>query len=307
MFNFFKRSKVEQWEKTLLQNILSELPPEFIRLRSQVEEGVLRAVSFNTKVIPNYTGFRYNPEIAARYRDERKASYTIKKLKVYDNLSQTYINFEIVVVSEIVAGYATPDHKKVKLSIDKFDTSDYFIKKFGQQDFDEISSLLSKETLAIIQPGDVYQVELDNKIYYHIKDLDDGDFIAIDNKGNVFELSHDPYEIKRVYTPLADYLIATTKNNRLVGRWRSDPAHYDTQINFGDTTMDFRENGELIYIIKTAEREQTVNLLYSIQGDQLITDQPSHPDRQSTLFNIEEDTLLLTYDGFTARYIRINN
>jgi len=42
------------------------------------------------------------------------------------------------------------------------------------------------------------ELEVEGKRYYQIKDLEDGNYIAIDNKGKVFELIHEPYKIKLI-------------------------------------------------------------------------------------------------------------
>ena len=39
------------------------------------------------------------------------------------------------------------------------------------------------------------ELEVDGKHYYQIKDLEDGNYIAIDNKGEVYGLTHDPFKI----------------------------------------------------------------------------------------------------------------
>jgi hypothetical protein len=45
---------------------------------------------------------------------------------------------------------------------------------------------------------DLSEFEVDGKLYYQIKDLEDGNYIAIDNKGQVFGLIHDPYKIELI-------------------------------------------------------------------------------------------------------------
>jgi hypothetical protein len=37
--------------------------------------------------------------------------------------------------------------------------------------------------------------------------------------------------------------------NNLIGVWKSDPDDVTTQQLYGNVTMDFRENGDLIYIV----------------------------------------------------------
>ncbi|WP_162842699.1 hypothetical protein [Mucilaginibacter pineti] len=36
---------------------------------------------------------------------------------------------------------------------------------------------------------------MDGKVYFHIKDLEDGDFIGIDSDKIIYKITHDPCEI----------------------------------------------------------------------------------------------------------------
>ncbi|SEW52356.1 hypothetical protein [Chitinophaga arvensicola] len=195
MFNLFKRSKVEDWEKQMLLNIFSDLSSDLSYLKSQIKDGILKSVSFNTKVIPNYVGFRYNPEVIGKYRDENKKSYILKGAKVYDKLSRSYLDVDIYVLAGTVAGYATLVSSNVNLDVSNYKVSDLSCIPFGANDYDRISHLLSKEARKKINPDNVYEVELDGEKYFHVKELPDGDFIGIDLNGKVYKFSHDPYEI----------------------------------------------------------------------------------------------------------------
>jgi hypothetical protein len=45
-------------------------------------------------------------------------------------------------------------------------------------------------------------------------------------------------------------------------------------------------------------------MTYRVVGDVVITDQPSHPDSQSTRFEVSGDTLSLAFGGQPARFLR---
>jgi hypothetical protein len=72
------------------------------------------------------------------------------------------------------------------------------------------------------------------------------------------------------------------RGTELLGRWRIDPTDTSAVEAFGDATFEFDKRGNLIYIVKEAEKNQVMLMTYRIVGDVVITDQPSHPDPQST-------------------------
>lgn len=88
MFNLFKRTKVEAWERQLLINIFSHLPTGFHYLKEQVEEGILKRIPFLSTVIPNYVGFRYNIAVVNKFERRQDNGFNITGIKVYDGLYQ---------------------------------------------------------------------------------------------------------------------------------------------------------------------------------------------------------------------------
>ena len=44
----------------------------------------------------------------------------------------------------------------------------------------------------------------------------------------------------------------------------------------GGVTMTFTEDGKLVYVIHQKDSKQIMNLLFSVEGNHLVTNQPSH-------------------------------
>ena len=73
-------------------------------------------------------------------------------------------------------------------------------------EFDDIKHVFNGEELAIIDKEDVYEVELNGTIYYHLQELEDGDFIGIDQNKKIYKITHDPFEITELKGALAEIL-----------------------------------------------------------------------------------------------------
>jgi hypothetical protein len=85
---------------------------------------------------------------------------------------------------------------------------------------------------------------------------------------------------------------------RLHGRWRvvraEDPA---LEIGRG-VEMTFSPDGTLTYSIEQADRWQIINLVYTVQGDEIVSDQPSAPAPHRTRYAFDaQGHLILTSDG----------
>jgi hypothetical protein len=93
---------------------------------------------------------------------------------------------------------------------------------------------------------------------------------------------------------------------RLIGKWKSDPDDASTQASYGEVTQTFHEDGRLTYIIHLPEKEQVMRLVYKIDGDELVTDQPSAPEEHRTKFRFDERGRLILEDGGErSRFVRV--
>jgi len=67
----------------------------------------------------------------------------------------------------------------------------------------------------------------------------------------------------------------------------------DPHIGKADcVSMVFHPNGRLDYKIEDNEKIRVISLSYFIEGDKIITDQPSSPRQERTRFDIDSDGVL---------------
>jgi hypothetical protein len=90
----------------------------------------------------------------------------------------------------------------------------------------------------------------------------------------------------------------------IVGDWQQ--VHREESAEEGvDVTILFSPNGQLTYTIHSADHDQIILLNYGVEGDVLVTDQPSAPRQARTRFWFEgNETLVLEYEGSKAWYRR---
>jgi hypothetical protein len=96
-------------------------------------------------------------------------------------------------------------------------------------------------------------------------------------------------------------LFTKPANKLLLGQWYSDLTDEKTHNSIGDVKITFTKDGKLIYEIRETEVLQIINMTYLVNGNTLITDQPSHPKIEKTEFLlIDGKTLVLTFNGEEA-------
>lgn len=93
---------------------------------------------------------------------------------------------------------------------------------------------------------------------------------------------------------------------QLIGKWKSDPDDSSAQANYGRVTQTFHEDGRLVYIIHSPGKDEVMRLVFKVDGDELITDQPSAPAEHRTKFSFDErGRLILEDEGERSRFIRV--
>jgi hypothetical protein len=69
--------------------------------------------------------------------------------------------------------------------------------------------------------------------------------------------------------------------------------------------IEFKPDGRLLYCIEAGNSWQIMLLSYRIEGSELVTDQPSNPREERTVFALDgESTLVLDYGGSKATFER---
>lgn len=93
--------------------------------------------------------------------------------------------------------------------------------------------------------------------------------------------------------------------SRILGRWRSDPTDGGAIEEYGAISLEFREDGQLVYVIHAGEKAQIMYLTFRIQDGELITNQPSAPGEEHTAFDLTSDgRLVLRFGGRESQYTR---
>ncbi|GAA0891745.1 hypothetical protein GCM10009122_14240 [Fulvivirga kasyanovii] len=206
MLGLFKRTKIKDWEVILMKEVFQALDDNFISFRNQLKDGLLRGVRIYSNDPSHYIGFKYTPDVAEKYLDETKEDFSIEGIQVYDEILSKYIDFIIYTTHGLICGYSTPASDKPKFNINKIKLDGVKKVYLNNLDFENVKNLFNESELKLINPSEVYEVELEGKKYYHLKDLEDGDFIGIDTEKRVYKFTHDPYEIKLLGVDLSSVL-----------------------------------------------------------------------------------------------------
>lgn len=190
MVIFRRKKRNKEIEKYVAYCIISavckELPEEFNYLSLQFNEGLIQGVSIQT--VPFYkNGYRnFSEDIAIlnRYEDRKKKRFTIDNIFISDLEHKIKYKVSIEIVDGVFTGYTIEVTDIQNVDVNTIDAKGF---KINYQE-NPLEKLFTNNELRYLNPSEIYEVELENKIYYHLFDLEDGDFIGMDEGKKVYEM-----------------------------------------------------------------------------------------------------------------------
>jgi hypothetical protein len=214
MFGLFNKKKkkrdLNQWELSLLNNVISKLPDDYQYLANQTTAGLFTAALIGySSYNPDYVAFSFNSEIINDYENQKEKDYKITNIRVWDSYNQKYALYTIYISAGVISGYSLKAESSIVVDLTRIDTSLFVKLYYDNADFKKLSGILSSKDIKLINPNNVYEVSLNGKTFYHLHDLEDGDFIGIDTEKVIYKITHDPYEI----IPINDSLEKILKDN----------------------------------------------------------------------------------------------
>ncbi|SRR6266404_6019363 len=95
-----------------------------------------------------------------------------------------------------------------------------------------------------------------------------------------------------------------TIDERFVGTWRLIKSDGSIEVGNG-VTMTFTRDRKLVYVIHQNQSDEIMNLVFAVDGDCLVTSQPSRPQTERTEFTFDADGhLVLDYGGAKTWFTR---
>lgn len=93
--------------------------------------------------------------------------------------------------------------------------------------------------------------------------------------------------------------------DRIIGCWEIDKNDIKSVEIYGNVSIEFKQNGELIYTVHTNEKKEIILMMFEIKGHLLITNQLSAPNKQETEFKLMSEKILeLFFNGEKSTYIK---
>jgi hypothetical protein len=146
---------------------------------------------------------KYSPAAYQQYLNESpKLNGLLVGIKVFDLTDQNYKEVELDLHDGVLIGYRV---QPGKYDLSKVDVVNLQFKPFQSEDKIKYKAAL-KDLKSHLELDNGFEIEHSSNTYYVIKDLEDGNYIAIDKKGKVYGLFHDPFIVEQISSDLATFI-----------------------------------------------------------------------------------------------------
>lgn len=196
MFGLFKKEswKIEGKAHDFFHKVFLQLPTDFKFLADGLDNGLYKRFSVNHAMKGNFYSIGFDPSQSDKSMTKGK-QFELENIIIKQD-GQAYplnitINDGLWIGFEIEKNILEFNNFQIELSSFRKSKS-----RFNTNtNIEKLVSDLICEQLDLTNLG---ELDVDGKTYYQIKELENGNFIAIDNKGQVFGLIHAPYKIELI-------------------------------------------------------------------------------------------------------------
>ncbi len=196
MLGLFKKTswKIDGKAFDFFRQVFMQLPSDFQFLLDGLDKGLYRKFSVNHAKKGHFYSIGFDPSQSAKSMTKGK-QFELENIFIKQN-GQTY-PLNITIHEGLWIGFEIEknilDFKNFQIDLSSFKKSK---SKFAVDK--KIEKLIIGLTCEQLDLTNLEEFDVNGKTYYPIKDLEDGNYIAIDSKGQVFGLIHDPNKIELI-------------------------------------------------------------------------------------------------------------
>ena len=211
------RYKLErEGNEALMSGIIRSLPDTYNFLKDQKRE--TKTLHFNER--QDIAGFKF---ISQLYPEETIKKYTDKTknirlfgIQLYSKRTNEYEDVDLLINDGHISGikisnsnyeYSEFDIERIK--VDKLKEEKFI---FPPSDIDLFFQSLDEKDQERIDETGFMDIQLGNRTYYTIFDMEDGNYIGIDKKLKVYSLVHDAVPMAKLLKKSLDEILSELKN-----------------------------------------------------------------------------------------------
>jgi hypothetical protein len=218
VFPPYKHSVLRQEQARLFTAVISSLPEDFNEIKERTLSARLWGFD-NWKLYPDFkfVSLSYGGDRVFKYKN-RGQNLKISGLQIFSNLTKQFEDIEILIQDNLVSG--------LKIGNSQYQLSEFDLGKinnagvtksaftFPPSDIDIFYDSLDQEIKNKLNPDNLFDIDFNNRTFYSFCDLEDGNYLAVDKKLQVYSLVHDANPIATSIKVSFSDILSEIANNK---------------------------------------------------------------------------------------------
>ena len=211
--NIFNRKTSKKHIEQFGHKIAELLEPELPQLKKAIAHSKVYGISFMQKPKGIYISLGYDPKDFEVINRNHKTCFNLTGISVFNTKDKRYQSIKLYYQSDSLTKIEVenPQYFHKIFDLNKVQKSSIELEhlKFENPDkkiAEEVLKSLTKEQLKLLELDNTFEIEFDEKLFYTILDMEDGNYMAIDKSGKIYRLNHDHEErVKLVANKPTDF------------------------------------------------------------------------------------------------------
>ena len=214
MFNFLKKKvelRLDDVEMAFIKAITNQLSTKYPLFKQECELGTFVGVGKNPGGSSGSFTYLIDNNSWKKICDTSIDNFFIRNLK-FSSYKGEKVTVDLFTSEGLIIGYKTSTDVK-DIDVKTINVSEIWEKHFINKDYNEIEHITGVLTKEQLQKLDIakntFKMKIGESSFYPVQDIGDGNYLAIDKTGKVFKITHDPFEVKKVFDTIFELLERT--------------------------------------------------------------------------------------------------
>lgn len=196
-----KKKHIEQFGLKIAELLESEMP----QIKTAIGLSKIYGIGFKYEPKGIYVSRGYNPKEFEIINRNHKTRYNLTGISVFNKTKNEFQPIKLYYQSDGLTEieidnpeyfHKTFDLNQIKKS--QIELEHLKMENPDQKTAEKILKSLTKEQIELLELDYTFEIEFDEKLFYTILDMEDGNYIAVDKKGKIYRLNHDHAEMVKL-------------------------------------------------------------------------------------------------------------
>lgn len=199
--NIFNRKTSKKHLEQFGYKVAELLEPELPQLKKAMALSKVYGISFMQNPKGIYISLGYSPKNFEIINRNHKTCFNVTGVSVFNNKEKCYQLIKLYYQSDSLTKIEVenPQYFHKTFDLNNIQKSSIELEHFKFENPDkkiaeEALKSLTKEQLELLELDNTFEIEFDEKLFYTILDMEDGNYIAVDKIGKIYRLNHDHKE-----------------------------------------------------------------------------------------------------------------